>query len=36
MVLKLRLGSELESGVVYHLHGNSDDSIRKVNGTSIF
>ena len=22
--------------VVYHLHGNSGDSIRKVNGTSIF
>ena len=26
----------MKSMVVYHLHGNSGDSIRKVNGTSIF
>ena len=26
----------LVTPVVYHLHGNSGDSIRKVNGTSIF
>jgi hypothetical protein len=25
-----------QTWVVYHLHGNSGDSIRKVNGTSIF